>query len=167
MPIMPKREIGASACCGWRPERLAAREPADGASVIARVVVDVAARSRRTGRSIICVPGSGRRGSKSAAASAVPFGGRTVQGFVVGFAQEAEVEPGRLKPIGELLDPTPPLRPNWSSGALDGGYLRLHLDGGHAGDDSRRHSRARRNEWSVCAKPGSRGSRGSGARPLR
>ncbi|REK58529.1 MAG: primosomal protein N' [Thermobacillus sp.] len=79
--------------------------------MIARVVVDVAAR--QTDRPFdYRVPEEAEAWIEVGSRVAVPFGGRTVQGFVVGFAQEAEVEPGRLKPIGELLDPTPPLRPD-------------------------------------------------------
>jgi primosomal protein N' (replication factor Y) len=79
--------------------------------VIARVVVDVAAR--QTDRPFdYLVPAEAEAWIGVGSRVAVPFGGRTVQGFVVGFAEEAEVEPGRLKPIGELLDPTPPLRPD-------------------------------------------------------
>jgi primosomal protein N' (replication factor Y) len=79
--------------------------------VIARVVVDVAAR--QTDRPFdYRVPEEAEAWIAVGSRVAVPFGGRTVQGFVVGFARDAEVEPGRLKPIGELLDPTPPLRPD-------------------------------------------------------
>jgi primosomal protein N' (replication factor Y) len=79
--------------------------------VIARVVVDVAAR--QTDRPFdYLVPADAEAWIGIGSRVAVPFGGRTVQGFVVGFAEEAEVEPGKLKPIGELLDPTPPLRPD-------------------------------------------------------
>jgi primosomal protein N' (replication factor Y) len=79
--------------------------------VIARVVVDVAAR--QTDRPFdYLVPAEAEAWIGVGSRVAVPFGGRTVQGFVVGFAEEAEVGPDRLKPIGELLDPTPPLRPD-------------------------------------------------------
>ncbi|WP_172250081.1 primosomal protein N' [Saccharibacillus deserti] len=39
----------------------------------------------------------------------VPFGGRTVQGFVVGLSDESEYKHGRIKAIRELLDLVPPL----------------------------------------------------------
>mgnify|MGYP001097222622 FL=1 len=79
--------------------------------MIARVVVDVAVR--QTDRPFdYLVPEEASVWIGIGSRVAVPFGGRTVQGFVVGFAREAEVEPERLKPIAELLDPTPPLRPD-------------------------------------------------------
>lgn len=79
--------------------------------MIARVVVDVSAR--QTDRPFdYLVPAEAEAWIEIGSRVAVPFGGRTVQGFVVGFAAEAEVDPGRLKPIGELLDPLPPLRPD-------------------------------------------------------
>lgn len=42
----------------------------------------------------------------------VPFGGRTVQGFVVGLSDESEYKHGRIKPIRDLLDLVPPLPPD-------------------------------------------------------
>ncbi|OPA78578.1 primosomal protein N' [Paenibacillus selenitireducens] len=42
----------------------------------------------------------------------VPFGPRTVQGFVVGFTSESEVNLTRMKSIKELLDLVPPLSPD-------------------------------------------------------
>ena len=39
----------------------------------------------------------------------VPFGGRTLQGFVVELTDAAEVTGSRLKDVAELLDPLPPL----------------------------------------------------------
>ncbi|WP_223066470.1 primosomal protein N' [Paenibacillus caui] len=42
----------------------------------------------------------------------VPFGRRTVQGFVVGLKEQSEMAPSRIKPIQELLDHLPPLPPD-------------------------------------------------------
>ncbi|WP_040228036.1 primosomal protein N' [Bhargavaea cecembensis] len=41
----------------------------------------------------------------------VPFGNRKVLGFVTGLKEESELDPGRLRPIDELLDPEPVLTP--------------------------------------------------------
>lgn len=43
---------------------------------------------------------------------AVTFANRTLQGFVVGFASEAEVSKEKVKPIEQLLDAVPPLTPH-------------------------------------------------------
>ncbi|GIQ67687.1 primosomal protein N' [Xylanibacillus composti] len=40
---------------------------------------------------------------------AVPFGNRLLQGFVVGMADVSEMNPAKLKEIGSVLDPAPPL----------------------------------------------------------
>lgn len=89
--------------------------------MIVRVIVDVP--SRQTDRPFdYAVPAPMRGWIEVGSRVAVPFGPRTLQGFVVGFAEQAEVEAERLKPIAELLDPTPPLRPDlielarWMSG---------------------------------------------------
>lgn len=42
----------------------------------------------------------------------VPFGRRTVQGFVVSLHEQPEMDPARMKPIQELLDLLPPLPPD-------------------------------------------------------
>lgn len=39
----------------------------------------------------------------------VPFGGRVLQGFVIGLSAETSFDRSRLKPISQLLDPAPPL----------------------------------------------------------
>ncbi|WP_276352603.1 primosomal protein N' [Cohnella caldifontis] len=77
---------------------------------IARVVVDVPARE--TDRPFdYLVPERLADWTEIGSRVAVPFGGRTLQGFVVGFAEEAEVDKGRLKPIADVLDAVPPLTP--------------------------------------------------------
>ncbi|PZD93247.1 primosomal protein N' [Paenibacillus sambharensis] len=79
--------------------------------MIARVIVDVP--SRQTDRPFDYRVDSDMAGwIEVGSRVAVPFGGRTLQGFVVGFAEEAEVEKGRLKAVAELLDPMPPLLPD-------------------------------------------------------
>ncbi|GGA21840.1 primosomal protein N' [Paenibacillus physcomitrellae] len=42
----------------------------------------------------------------------VPFGRRTLQGFVVGLEKQSDMDPARIKPIQELLDHLPPLSPD-------------------------------------------------------
>ena len=77
---------------------------------IARVIVDVPARE--TDRPFDYeVPDRLAAWAEIGSRAAVPFGGRTLQGFVVGFAEEAEVDRRRLKPLTELLDAMPPLTP--------------------------------------------------------
>lgn len=79
--------------------------------MIARVIVDVP--SRQTDRPFdYAVPEQIASWIEIGSRVAVPFGGRTLQGFVVAFAAEAEVDAKRLKAIAELLDPMPPLRPD-------------------------------------------------------
>jgi primosomal protein N' (replication factor Y) len=77
---------------------------------IARVVVDVPVRE--TDRPFdYLVPAELADWTEIGSRVAVPFGPRTLQGFVVGFADEAEVEGSRLKPIEDVLDAVPPLTP--------------------------------------------------------
>ncbi|MFS0727762.1 primosomal protein N' [Paenibacillus sp. 1P07SE] len=79
--------------------------------MIARVIVDVP--SRQTDRPFdYRVPE--QLGGWIAVGSrvGVPFGGRTLQGFVVELAEDAAVAGSRLKDIAELLDPLPPLSPD-------------------------------------------------------
>jgi len=76
--------------------------------MIAQVIVDVP--SRQTDRPFdyevpLELEGWVEVGSRVA----VPFGGRFLQGFVVGITQSAAVDTKRLKPIAELLDHLPPL----------------------------------------------------------
>jgi len=76
--------------------------------MIARVIVDVP--SRQTDRSFDYeVPAPLRDWIEVGSRVGVPFGGRTLQGFVTELTDEAEVDRSKLKPVAELLDPTPPL----------------------------------------------------------
>jgi primosomal protein N' (replication factor Y) len=78
--------------------------------IIARVIVDVPAR--QTDRPFdYAVPDRLIPWTEIGSRVAVPFGGRVLQGFVVGFAEEAEVDASRLKPIADILDAMPPLTP--------------------------------------------------------
>ncbi|EFM12951.1 primosomal protein N' [Paenibacillus curdlanolyticus YK9] len=81
--------------------------------MIARVIVDVP--SRQTDRPFdyevpLALEGWVEAGSRVG----VPFGGRVLQGFVVGVipSEASEVDMSKIKPIAELLDPLPPLRPD-------------------------------------------------------
>ncbi len=77
---------------------------------VARVVVDVP--SRETDRPFdYLVPETLAPWAEIGSRVAVPFGGRTLQGIIVGFAAQAEVGAERLKPIAQVLDATPPLTP--------------------------------------------------------
>ena len=80
------------------------------AMMIAQVIVDVPARE--TDRPFdYLVPEHLQAWTEIGSRVAVPFGGRLLQGFVVGFADEAEVEADRLKEVAEVLDALPPLTP--------------------------------------------------------
>ena len=79
--------------------------------MIARVIVDVP--SRQTDRPFdYRVPDEISGWIEVGSRVGVPFGGRTLQGFVVELADDAEVTGSRLKDIAELLDPLPPLSPD-------------------------------------------------------
>lgn len=90
--------------------------------MIAGVIVDVP--SRQTDRPFSYeVPPAMEEWIEPGSRVGVPFGGRTVQGFVVSLSDEAPADSaGKLKPIAELLDPLPPLLPDlvelaqWMSG---------------------------------------------------
>ncbi|MBD2846161.1 primosomal protein N' [Paenibacillus sp. IB182496] len=76
--------------------------------MIARVIVDVP--SRKTDRPFdYLVPVPMQEWVEVGSRVGVPFGGRVLQGFVVGFADSAEVDESRLKALAEVLDPVPPL----------------------------------------------------------
>ncbi len=78
--------------------------------IVAQVVVDVP--TRETDRPFdYTVPERLAAWTEIGSRVAVPFGGRTLQGFVIGFAREAEVERSRLKEVAEVLDALPPLTP--------------------------------------------------------
>ncbi|MDB4866002.1 MAG: priA [Cohnella sp.] len=77
---------------------------------IARVIVDVP--SRETDRPFdYLVPERLAAWTEVGSRVAVPFGGRTLQGIVTGFTEEAEVDLSRLKPLNDVLDAMPPLTP--------------------------------------------------------
>lgn len=79
--------------------------------MIARVIVDVP--SRATDRPFdYSIPAEMRGWVEIGSRVGVPFGGRVLQGFVVGLSDFAEVDGKRLKPIAELLDHLPPLSPD-------------------------------------------------------
>ncbi|WP_270171993.1 replication restart helicase PriA [Paenibacillus sp. SYP-B4298] len=79
--------------------------------MIARVIVDVP--SRQTDRPFdYAVPAELESWIEVGSRVGVPFGGRTLQGFVVELTQQSEVSGSRLKPLAELLDPVPPLSPD-------------------------------------------------------
>lgn len=75
---------------------------------VAKVIVDVP--SRETDRPFdYLIPESMRHWIETGSRVGVPFGRRTVQGFVVSLHTESEMDPKRMKAIQELLDLTPPL----------------------------------------------------------
>lgn len=79
--------------------------------MIAKVIVDVP--SRQTDRPFDYeVPASIEDWIEVGSRVGVPFGGRVLQGFVTQLAATADIDPKRLKPISELLDPVPPLLPD-------------------------------------------------------
>ncbi|RXZ77022.1 primosomal protein N' [Paenibacillaceae bacterium] len=76
--------------------------------MIARVIVDVP--SRQTDRPFDYeVPEAMEAWIDIGSRVGVPFGGRTLQGFVVGLTDVTEVAKTRLRPVTELLDASPPL----------------------------------------------------------
>ncbi|MBO7745018.1 primosomal protein N' [Paenibacillus sp. MWE-103] len=79
--------------------------------MIARVIVDVP--SRATDRPFdYAIPDAMAGWVEVGSRVGVPFGGRVLQGFVVGIAPFAEVDARKLKPVAELLDHLPPLSPD-------------------------------------------------------
>lgn len=78
---------------------------------IAKVIVDVP--SRETDRPFdYSIPAEMREWVEIGSRVGVPFGKRTVQGFVLSLHEDTEMDPGRMKPIQELLDLMPPLPPD-------------------------------------------------------
>lgn len=78
---------------------------------MAKVIVDVP--SRETDRPFdYLIPESMSGWIEVGSRVGVPFGRRTVQGFVVSLHEELEMESSRMKPIDELLDLLPPLPPD-------------------------------------------------------
>ncbi|GGG82673.1 primosomal protein N' [Paenibacillus radicis (ex Gao et al. 2016)] len=79
--------------------------------MIAKVIVDVP--SRQTDRPFDYeVPPAMQDWIEVGSRVGVPFGGRVLQGFVIGFAETAGIDAARIKPLSELLDPVPPLLPD-------------------------------------------------------
>ncbi|GGG12930.1 primosomal protein N' [Paenibacillus abyssi] len=79
--------------------------------MIARVIVDVP--TKQTDRPFdYKVPEAMSGWIEVGSRVGVPFGGRTLQGFVVELAEQSEVDLSRLKAIAELLDPSAPLSPD-------------------------------------------------------
>ncbi|MGI2292940.1 primosomal protein N' [Paenibacillus sp. GXUN7292] len=79
--------------------------------MIAKVIVDVP--SRQTDRPFdYLVPSEMEQWIEVGSRVGVPFGGRVLQGFVIGLAGDTSIEQSRLKPVSELLDPVPPLLPD-------------------------------------------------------
>ncbi|SDF07680.1 replication restart DNA helicase PriA [Fontibacillus panacisegetis] len=78
---------------------------------LAQVIVDVP--SRETDRPFdYSIPKSMQGWIEVGSRVGVPFGHRTVQGFVVSLKKDSEMDSARIKPIAELLDLVPPLSPD-------------------------------------------------------
>ncbi|WHX47548.1 primosomal protein N' [Paenibacillus woosongensis] len=78
---------------------------------MAKVIVDVP--SRETDRPFdYLIPESMSSWIEVGSRVGVPFGRRTVQGFVVSLHEELEMDSSKMKPIDELLDLLPPLPPD-------------------------------------------------------
>lgn len=78
---------------------------------VAHVIVDIP--SKATNRPYdYTIPDAMRAFLEIGSRVGVPFGGRTVQGFVIGLSRQTDVSQSRLKPIQQLLDEIPPLRPD-------------------------------------------------------
>ena len=88
-----------------------AAEFEDDPPLLARVIVDVP--SKQTNRPFdYVVPEQLRAWVVIGSRVGVPFGPRTVQGFVIGFVSVTDVPIAKLKPIQQLLDLVPPLPPD-------------------------------------------------------
>ncbi|RCX23063.1 replication restart DNA helicase PriA [Fontibacillus phaseoli] len=75
---------------------------------VAKVIVDVP--SRETDRPFdYLIPDEMQGWIEIGSRVGVPFGRRTVQGFVLSLHQESGMDPRRMKPVQELLDLMPPL----------------------------------------------------------
>lgn len=78
---------------------------------VAKVIVDVP--SRETDRPFdYLIPDELKGWIEVGSRVGVPFGRRTVQGFVLSLHRESDMDPARMKPIQELLDLMPPLPPD-------------------------------------------------------
>ncbi|UHA75793.1 primosomal protein N' [Paenibacillus sp. 481] len=77
-------------------------------SRFARVIVDVL--SKQTNRPFdYVIPEAMRPWVEIGSRVGVPFGGRTVQGFVIALTTQTDVPVHKLKPVQQLLDSIPPL----------------------------------------------------------
>ncbi|OBR64872.1 primosomal protein N' [Paenibacillus oryzae] len=79
--------------------------------MIAKVIVDVPSRQNDRPFDYL-VPEGMEPWIECGSRVGVPFGGRVLQGFVIGLAESSSLEGSRLKPIAELLDALPPLLPD-------------------------------------------------------
>ncbi|WP_195573444.1 primosomal protein N' [Paenibacillus sp. 1001270B_150601_E10] len=83
-------------------------EEAPAGLLVARVIVDVP--SKDTNRPFdYLVPESMQAWIEIGSRVSVPFGPRTLQGFVVELVNRTEIEKGKLKKVQQLLDVVPPL----------------------------------------------------------
>ncbi|WP_240040932.1 primosomal protein N' [Paenibacillus ginsengarvi] len=76
----------------------------------AQVIVDVPAKQTNRPFDYI-VPSELREWVSVGSRVGVPFGPRTLQGFVVGLSEQSAMSASRLKPIEQVLDLMPPLNP--------------------------------------------------------
>ncbi|MFE5319675.1 primosomal protein N' [Paenibacillus sp. NPDC056579] len=77
----------------------------------AKVIVDVPAK--QTNRAFdYRIPESMREWVSVGSRVGVPFGPRKLQGFVVDLQQSPDMDPGKIKPISEVMDLYPPLTPD-------------------------------------------------------
>jgi primosomal protein N' (replication factor Y) len=83
--------------------------PSDG-RLFAQVIVDVPAKQTNRPFDYI-VPDELRAWVGVGSRVGVPFGPRTLQGFVVGLSERTGMDAGKLKPIEQVLDLVPPLNP--------------------------------------------------------
>ena len=74
----------------------------------AQVIVDVPAKQTNRPFDYV-VPAELRTWIGVGSRVGVPFGPRTLQGFVVGLSERTEMEPAKLKKIAQVLDLVPPL----------------------------------------------------------
>ena len=78
--------------------------------MLARVIVDVPAKQTNRAFDYV-VPPEWEQWIEPGCRVGVPFGPRVVQGFVIELREDSEIDPGRLRPISQLLDAEPPLTP--------------------------------------------------------
>lgn len=78
---------------------------------VAQVIVDVPSKATNHPYHY-AIPDEMRTWLEIGSRVSVPFGGRTVQGFVISLSRQRDVPVSRLKPIQQLLDRVPPLLPD-------------------------------------------------------